>query len=198
MIVLAPNAARHLLSGLSLAVALTLAAAPVALAKDKAHAATQKTDAKAGKGGDPNKAEQLGSFGEWGAYATNGKAKTCYALAQPKSREPAALKKETAYIFISTRPAENVKSELSFIMGFPMKDGSEAEVAIGDNSFSLIAKGANAWVKNPAEESRLIEAMKRGSKLTVKATSSKGKPVTDVYALAGLAQALEKVHKECR
>jgi hypothetical protein len=108
------------------------------------------------------------------------------------------VKRDSAYVFISTRPAENVKSEISVIMGFPMKDGSEATVEIGDASFSLIAKGSNAWVKNPAEEGRLIDAMKKGSKLIVKATSAKGKATTDTYSLSGIGQALDKVRKDCQ
>jgi hypothetical protein len=166
--------------------------------KDAKKASKKEKDAKSGKGAEPGKAEQLGTFGEWGAYATQGKAKTCYALAQPKTREPAATKRNPAYIFISTRPAENVKSEISFIMGFPMKDGAEASAEVGSSSFSLIAKGSNAWVKNPAEEERLIGAMKKHAKLTVKATSSKGKSTTDTYLLSGLGEALDKARKACR
>ncbi len=108
------------------------------------------------------------------------------------------MKRDPAYVFISTRPAENVKSEISIIMGFPMKDGAEAQVEIGEASFGLIAKGSNAWVKNPAEEGRLIDAMKKGSKLVVKASSAKGKATTDTYSLSGLGQALDKVRKECQ
>jgi hypothetical protein len=207
MIAIASQRARTLLIGAALALVCAPAAAPVAQAKEKAaHAKAEpdKTtdkkakDAKSAKAGDQSKAVQLGTFGEWGAYATQGKAKTCYALAQPKSREPASVKRNPAYVFISTRPAENVKSEISIIMGFPMKDGGEAEAEIGDASFSLVAKGSNAWVKNPAEEGRLIEAMKKGSKLIVKATPAKGKLTTDTYSLSGLGQALDKVRKECQ
>lgn len=204
MIASAPQRARILFAGAAMAFAFTFGRAPAVQAKEKASQAktertdTSATDSKSGKSADQNKAVQLGTFGEWGAYATQGKAKTCYALAQPKTREPASIKRNPAYIFISTRPAENVKSEISFIMGFPMKDGGEAQAEIGEASFSLIAKGSNAWVKNPAEESHLIEAMKKGSKLTVKATSNKGKTTTDSYMLSGLGQALEKVRKECR
>ncbi|WP_243080178.1 invasion associated locus B family protein [Candidatus Rhodoblastus alkanivorans] len=165
--------------------------------EDGKKAKGKETSAKSGKS-EQSKAVQLGTFGEWGAYATQGKSKTCYALAQPKTREPASVKRNPAYIFISTRPAENVKSEISFIMGFPMKDGAEARAEVGSSSFSLIAKGSDAWVKNPAEEGRLIEAMKRHSRLTVKATSTKGKTTTDTYVLSGLGQALDKVRKECR
>jgi hypothetical protein len=212
MIAKASLRARILYAGAAMAFVFALGPGHVVQAKEKtSHAKTEhaKTD-KAGKKtkakeksaksskNQQGKATQLGTFGAWGAYATDGKSKTCYALAQPKTREPASLKRNPAYIFISSRPAENVKSEISFIMGFPMKDGAEAQAEVGSSSFSLIAKGSDAWVKNPAEEGRLIEAMKRHGKLTVKATSSRGKTTTDTYVLSGLGQALERVRKACR
>ncbi len=83
-------------------------------------------------------------------------------------------------------------------MGFPMKDGGDAEADVGDASFELISKGTNAWVKNPAKEGELIEAMKKGATLTVKASSLRGNMTTDSYSLSGLSQALERVMKECR
>ena len=125
----------------------------------------------------------MGTFGEWGAYADPGQVEN---LLRPRpAQDPGAGLAEArpAYIFISTRPAENVKNEISFIMGFPMKDGGEAQAEIGDVDFGLIAKGSNAWVKNPAEEGHLIDAMKKGSKLVVKAASTKGKVTTDTYSL---------------
>jgi len=198
--------ARTLYAGAAMALVCALSPASNVYAKEKSHQTgqgakkdeTKGKDTKADKNSDHGKTVQLGSYGEWGAYATQSKPKTCYALAQPKSREPGSVKRDPAYVFISTRPSENVKSEISVIMGFPMKDGSEAQAEIGDSSFSLIAKGANAWVKNPAEEGRLIDAMKRGSKLTVTAKSIKGKTTTDTYSLSGLGQALDRVRKECQ
>ena len=153
-----------------------------------------KADPKAGKGAKP---VQVGSFGEWGAFTAQGKGKTCYALAQPKERAPASLKRDAAYIFISNRPAENVRNEVSIIMGFAMKDNSDAKAEIGNATFDLICKGTNAWVKNAAREGEFIDALKRGSKLVVKASSVKGNVSTDSYSLAGLSEALARVQKEC-
>jgi hypothetical protein len=214
MIFSAPHRVRFLLPGLILATVFAVGAVRAAPAKDdtpksakeekasdKKAADKKKThDAKAEKADkkpDQAKSASMGQFGDWGAYQTPGKQKTCYALAQPKTREPDKLKRDAAYVFISYRPAENVKNEISIIMGFAMKDGGEAQASIGDAEFGLIAKGANAWIKNPAEESHFIDAMKKGSKLVVKAASSKGKVSTDTYSLAGLSQALDKVRKEC-
>lgn len=169
---------------------------------DAKKAAAEKADAKkaATKLGEPKSAKpvQVGSFADWGAFlAEGGKEKTCYALATPKAREPAKLQRDPAYIFISNRPAEKVRNEVSVIMGFAMKDGGAAHADVGGENFDLVAKGSNAWIKNPAEEARFVEALKKGSKLIVKASSIKGNVTTDAYSLAGISDALERVQKDC-
>ena len=169
---------------------------------DAKKAAAEKADAKkaATKLGEPKSAKpvQVGSFADWGAFlAEGGKEKTCYALATPKAREPAKLQRDPAYIFISNRPAEKVRNEVSVIMGFAMKDGAAAHADVGGENFDLVAKGSNAWIKNPAEETRFVEALKKGSKLIVKASSIKGNVTTDAYSLAGISDALERVQKDC-
>ena len=148
----------------------------------------------------PAKPMLVGNYGDWGAYLTQGgKSKICYALAQPKDRSPASLKKDQAYIFISNRPAEGVRNEISVIMGVPLKEGAaEAKAEVGTASFDLVSKGQNAWVKNAADETRFIDAMKKGSKLIVKGTLIKGGMATDSYSLSGLAQALDRVVKDCK
>jgi invasion protein IalB len=164
----------------------------------KAHKPAQNDEAK-----DPanskTKPVQVATYGDWGAFVAQvGEEKTCYALAKPKDRAPATLKRDPAFIFISSRPSENIRNEVSIIMGFPMKDGGDAEADIGDVNFELISKGKDAWVKNPAKESELIGAMKKGATLTVKASSIHGNMTTDSYSLSGLSQALDRVAKECR
>jgi invasion protein IalB len=140
----------------------------------------------------------LDTFHDWGAYKAQGKEKTCYALASPKERAPSTLKRDQAYVFISSRPSENVRNEVSIIMGFPLKDNGETKAEIGSASYELIGKGTNAWIKNAAKEPQLVEDLKRGAKLTIKAASNKGGQSTDTYSLAGLSQALERVQKECQ
>ncbi len=156
--------------------------------------AAAKPDAAA-----PAKPVLVGNYGDWGAYATQGKSKICYALAQPKDRVPASLKKSQAYVFISNRPAEGVRNEVSVIMGVPLKDGAAlAKAEVGSASFDLVSKGQNAWMKNAADETRFLDAMKHGGKLVVKGTLVKGGTATDSYSLSGLAQALERVVKDCQ
>ncbi len=198
-----------------LSVASSLSAVmPAGLAPLGVSAATAKEKAEAGKShGKPAKASEakakkadskggkstaVGRFGEWDVFTSGGKSKTCYTLARPKERAPASLKRDDAYVFISNRPAENVQNEVSVIMGFAMKDGSEPSADIGGTAFQFVAKGSNAWLKNPAEEGKFVEALKRGSKLVVKAASAKGNSSTDTYSLSGISDALARIRKECQ
>jgi hypothetical protein len=155
-----------------------------------------------------------------------GKGRICYTLAQPKSREPASLTRDPGYAFISDRPAEGVRNEVSFIMGFDISTGTEtadskadakpgekpalksdaksktpvapAPVALVDQaSFEMLPKGGNLWVKNAAKESALITVMRKGTKLVIKAASLRGHQSIDTYSLGGFAQAMDRLQKEC-
>jgi hypothetical protein len=168
-------------------------AAPAA----KKNAAPAPAPAAAG-GGTPT---LLGQFGDWGAYSANsGGRSLCYAIAKPSSQatQPAGRPRDPAFIFISTRPTENVRNEVSIIIGYPFKPGFEATVDIGSNKYAMFTQNDGAWVKNPAEEARMVDAMRKGSDLVVTGESGKGTKSTDRYALRGLGPALDRVAQECK
>ena len=176
------------------------AAKPAASSQAKPAASGQAKPAAAGAASPAGgQATLLQSYGDWGVYTTPaGRAKVCYALSQPKSRTPSSLKDVPGYMFVATRPAEKVRNEISLIMNFDLKENAEHEAVLGRDQFTLVAKGKNLWVKNPAEERRVVEAMKRASDLTVKGVSAKNNATADKYSLKGFGDALERVQKECR
>jgi Invasion associated locus B (IalB) protein len=143
----------------------------------------------------------LGQFGDWGAYAaTPGGKKVCFALAKPASShtDPPNRPRDPAFMFVSSRPAEKVKDEVSIIFGYGLKPNADASVQISGANYQMYTQADGAWVKNAAEETRLVDAMRKGQDLTVKGTSAKGTASTDVYSLKGLPQALDRVGQECR
>jgi hypothetical protein len=143
----------------------------------------------------------LGQYGDWGAYtASPGGSKVCFALAKPKTTktEPAGRNRDPSYMFVSTRPAENVKNEVSVIIGYPFKASSDATAEVGAAKFAMYTQNDGAWIKNVAEEVRMVDAMRKGADLTVKGTSGRGTTSTDQYSLKGLAQALDKIEQECK
>ena len=122
----------------------------------------QSAPAPAPGGGQPT---LLGQFGDWGAYtATSGGKKVCYALAKPSSQatDPPNRPRDPAYMFISTRPAENVRNEIRSSIGYPFKPGYEATVDIGSAKYAMYTQDDGAWVKNAAEEARMVDAMRQG------------------------------------
>jgi hypothetical protein len=142
----------------------------------------------------------LGQFGDWGAYAaTPGGKKVCFALAKPATSrtDPPNRPRDPAFMFVSSRPAEKVKDEVSIIFGYGLKPNADANVQISGASYLMYTQADGAWVKNAAEETRLVDAMRKGQDLTVKGTSAKGTASTDVYSLKGLPQALDRVGQEC-
>lgn len=143
----------------------------------------------------------IGQFGTWGAYsaAPNGK-KVCFALAKPSSSKtnPPNRPRDPAYAFVSTRPAEKVNNEVSVMIGYALKPGSESTVEVGGASFAMYTQGDGLWIKNAAEEERMVEAMRKSADLVVKGTSAKGTETTDTFSLKGLAQALDKIAQDCR
>jgi invasion protein IalB len=195
-----------------LCAAIGLVAAAGASADQKKKPAKAADTAAADKSKpDAGKPSLVASYGDWGVYHTQAaKGRVCYTLAQPKERTPADLKRDPAYAFISDRPGEGVRHEISFIMGFdvasssadapdPKKKGADkaAMATVGDQTFELLAKTSNLWVKNPAKEGHLVDEMRKGAKLQVKAASKKGNMTIDTYSLVGFSQALDRVQKDC-
>ncbi|MFS8036913.1 invasion associated locus B family protein [Xanthobacter sp. AM11] len=140
----------------------------------------------------------VAQFGDWSVYVSTASPKVCYAISQPKSRAPEGLKRDPAYFFVSTRPGENVKNEVTITVGFPLKEGSDATLTVGSMSLQLYTKNEGAWVRNVADEARLVDAMRKGRDLTVVSTSLRGNPTTDKYSLSGIGQALDRVAQECK
>lgn len=144
----------------------------------------------------------LGQFGDWGAYKASPDSKSvCFALSKPTSAEtdPPGRNRDPAYIFVSTRPAEKVKDEVSVIVGYPQKPGVEAQATIdGSSKYTLYTQDDGAWVKNAAEEPQMVEAMRKGTSLVVTSESSRGTKTTDTYSLRGVSDALDKVASECK
>lgn len=203
-----------------LAGAVLIAGAVDALAAKKEKPKEKEKEAPASAA---NKAALIGSYGEWKVYhVASGKARYCYISAQPTTRKPDSAKGEKAYAFISERPSERVHDEISFVMGFELATADDLKEAragkkskkgkkdadapsssgapsatIGESAFDLAPVGSDLWIKNAAEEGKIIDEMRKGSNLVVAASSKKGRNTVDTYSLSGFSQAVDKANKDC-
>ena len=143
----------------------------------------------------------IGQFGTWGAYsATPNGRRVCFALAKPTTSKtnPPNRPRDPAYAFVATRPAEKVFNEVSVMIGYALKPGSESTLEVGGGSYAMYTQGDGIWIKNAAEEERLVDALRRSADATIKAVSAKGTETIDVFSLKGLSQALDRIATDCR
>jgi invasion protein IalB len=146
----------------------------------------------------------LGQYGDWGAYtASPGGRKVCFALSKPTAQQDNPPNRRTAanavYMFVSTRPDEKVNNEISLLVtGYAFKANTEATMTIGGGGFPMYTQNDGAWVKNAAEEARLIDTMRKSADAVIKAQTSKGTATTDTFSLKGISQALDRAAQECR
>lgn len=176
------------------AIALSAAAAALLIAISPQAAFAQSKN-------PADQAVLLGQFGDWGAYtATPGGKKVCFVLSKPTqaTTEPAGRNRDQSYAFVSTRPSEKVKNEVSLIVGYPQKPNFDASGAVDGKTYVLYTQNDGAWVKNAGEEAQMVESMRKGSSLVIKSESARGTKTTDTYSLKGIGEALDKVAAECK
>ena len=143
----------------------------------------------------------IGQYGTWGAYtATPNGRKVCFALAKPSSSKtnPPNRPRDPAFAFVSSRPAEKVVNEVSIMIGYALKPGSESSLEVGGSAYAMYTQGDGLWIKNAAEEEQMVSAMRKSAEVTVKGVSAKGTETTDVFSLKGLAQALDRLAQDCK
>ncbi|MBL6939765.1 MAG: hypothetical protein ISS15_04570 [Alphaproteobacteria bacterium] len=143
----------------------------------------------------------LGVSRDWSAFTSGtGGSKMCYALTKPTSSKPKAHR-DPIYFLVNDWVGRRVKGEPEMVPGYQYKDGSTVTATVGGQSFTFFVQndgGAGAaWVRQRADEERLIAAMRSGSTLVVTGTSKRGTKTTDTFSLAGLGDALDKIHAAC-
>ena len=164
--------------------------------------AAKPSAAPAGAAGSNAEPTLIGQFGTWGAYTAtpNGK-KVCFALAKPSSSKmnKPGRARDPAYVFISTRPAERVTNEVSVMIGYRLKPGFESTLTVGGANYAMYTQGDGLWIKNAAEEERMVDAMRKAPEMVITGKSAASDTdTTDTFALKGLAQALDRLAQDCR
>jgi invasion protein IalB len=141
---------------------------------------------------------KTGAFGDWLVHQNAGDGpKICFAASQPKTKEPAGANRSKIVLYVSAWPKDGVKAEFSAKLGYRMNPASPVSATVDDTAFTLFADEDRAYVADAAAEAKLIEAMKKGTKLVVQATSTRGTQTTDTYSLSGFEQALDAIASAC-
>lgn len=143
--------------------------------------------------------QMLGEYGDWIAYYYRDSAgPVCYMASTPKKDEGKYTKRGDIYVVVTHRPNEKSYDVVNINAGYAYKANVEAEMKIGAQTFSLFTSGETAWARNGKTDKAIVAAMKRGSRMIVNGTSSKGTKTKDTYSLNGFTSAYKAISNKCK
>src|SRR5215212_6476410 len=110
-------------------------------------------------------AQRLGEAGAWTAYTTGEAAnRVCYLVGKPEKSEPAGGGRKPPMAMVTHRPAENVANVVSFVEGYPLREGSEVALAVGAGKFELFTKDDSAWARTSDLDKSIVAALTKGKR----------------------------------
>jgi hypothetical protein len=152
----------------------------------------------AGNAGASAQTSVVSRFGNWTLYShSSGQTRLCFAASQPTLSEPAGARRDSVFFYVTSWPAQGVKSELSVKVGYRVRRNSEVTIAIGLNVFKMFAVEDRAFVSDATEELKALDAMKRSAIMVIQGTSERGTATKDTFSLTGFSQALQALGAGC-
>ena len=134
---------------------------------------------------------------DWTLYeVAAGKGVTCYIASEPKKQAGTYKQRGNPAVLVARLPGDPPDEQVSVQPGYTYKSGSDVDTTIDGRKFTLFTKGEHAWTR-PEDDNAVIEAMRKGSTMVVKGTSSLDTTSTDTYSLAGFTAAIGAMRDAC-
>jgi hypothetical protein len=127
----------------------------------------------------------------------------CWGVSAPKKTvntrdgRVVAVKRSDILLFVFFRPGAGVQGQVTFTGGYPFASNSTVNLNISGSQFELFTDGEWAWPASPAEDTKIITAMKRGAEAVLTGRSSRGTKTEDTFSLLGFTAAIEDAEKRC-
>jgi len=142
--------------------------------------------------------KSIGKFKDWESFVLSQEEnKICFTQSIPILRAPKKLKRDPSRLFVSFRPTENIKNEISVTNGYEFKLKAPVTAKSGKKTYDLFSKGRFAWVVDNDDEKKLIITMKKASRLMIVGNTEKDDQTTDHYSMMGFTKAYNATKKSC-
>ena len=138
---------------------------------------------------------------DWGAYRyDNDGSRTCFTSSVPvKSKgKYDAKNRGDIRVFVSHGPGKAERNVVQIIAGYRYKPQSDVSLNIDGKRFKLFTIEDRAYAESEEDDRRIIALMRRGSRMTVIGTSSRGTKTTDSYSLSGFTKTKAVIDKTCK
>ena len=142
--------------------------------------------------------KSIGKFKDWETFTvTENNNKICFAQSIPILRAPKKFERNPSRLFISFRPTEDIKDEVSATSGYTFQKEKIVKAKSGKKTFDFFAQENFAWILDTEEEQKFIQAMKKASRVMIIGRTDKGKQTIDHYSLMGFSKAYTTAKKNC-
>ena len=142
--------------------------------------------------------KSIGKFKDWETLiVTENNNKVCFAQSIPILRAPKKFERNPSRLFVSFRPTENIKDEISATSGYTFQKEKIVKAKSGKKTFDFFAQENFAWILDTEEEQKFIQAMKKASRVMIIGRTDKGKQTVDHYSLMGFSKAYNTAKKNC-
>ncbi len=142
--------------------------------------------------------KKVGKFKDWETIiVTDGPKKLCFAQSKPVLQSPKKNPRE-ARLFISFRPADKIKDEVSITSGYQYNTKNSITAKSGKNKIKFDVKKENfAWIGDTGSERKMVNIMKKGSRIMITGYNQSGSQTIDHYSLMGFTKAYNTAKKSC-
>ena len=142
--------------------------------------------------------KSIGKFKDWETFTvTENNNKICFAQSIPILRAPKKFERNPSRLFITFRPTEGIKDEVSATSGYTFQKEKIVKAKTGKKTYDFFSREDFAWILDTEEEQRFIKAMKRASRVMIIGRTEKGKQTIDHYSLMGFSKAYNIAKKNC-
>jgi invasion protein IalB len=161
----------------------------------------------AGNAPAQQQAERVAVHTDWSVF-TPANPRECYIVSPPTSSaarrngQPVEVNRGDIRLFVTFRPGESVRNEVSFTGGYPFQAGTPVRLQVGSDTFNLNPGAGDAsgwaWPASADEDERIVAALRRGSTATVTGVSSRGTTTIDTFSLMGFTAAVNDAGARCQ
>ena len=142
--------------------------------------------------------KSVGKFKDWETFTvTENDNKICFAQSIPILRAPKKFERNPSRLFITFRPSEDMKDEVSATSGYTFQKEKIVKAKTGKKTYDFFSQEEFAWILDTEEEQRFIKAMKKASRVMIIGRTEKGKQTIDHYSLMGFTKAYNTAKKNC-
>jgi hypothetical protein len=149
----------------------------------------------------PLKAEELkeiGKFKDWQTMVLIEPTGTvCFAQSSPVLQAPKSNKRD-ARLFVTFRPNEKITDEISTSPGYEFNQNNSVTATSGKQrvKFDIVQQGF-AWIADNKIEKKMVNIMKKGSRLMITGYNQNGSQTIDHYSLLGFTKAYNAAKTAC-